>query len=92
MTCKLLSDKIEVLKQNLPAQKSIFINQSRPNESIVKASFYVALTVAIAGKPLTDVEIVKEYILQTIEEVCPNKLSLFAAISLSANTIAHDIP
>lgn len=51
---KLRSDKFEILKQNLLAQQSIFTKRSCQNESLVKASFQVARTLAIAGKPFTD--------------------------------------
>lgn len=83
------SDKFKILKQNLLAQQSIFTKRSRQNESLIKASFQVARTLAIAGKPFTDGEIVKEYILKTAEEICPDKLNLFTSVSLSANTIAR---
>ncbi|XP_025420222.1 general transcription factor II-I repeat domain-containing protein 2-like, partial [Sipha flava] len=86
---KLRSDKFEILKQNLLAQQSIFIKRSCQNESLVKASFQVARTLAIAGKPFTDGQIVKECILKTVEEICPDKINLFTGISLSANTIAR---
>lgn len=46
---KLRSDKFEILKQNLLAQQSIFTKQSHQNESLVKASFQIARTLAIAG-------------------------------------------
>jgi hypothetical protein len=43
----------------------------------------------MAGKPFTDGQIVKECILKTVEEICPDKINLFTGISLSANTIAQ---
>jgi hypothetical protein len=72
----------------IDVQQSIFTKRSRQNESLVKASFQVARTLAIAGKPFTDGEVVKKYILKTFEEICPDKLNLFI-VSLSANTIAQ---
>ncbi|XP_025409478.1 general transcription factor II-I repeat domain-containing protein 2B-like [Sipha flava] len=68
-------------EKNLLAQQSIFIKRSCQNESLVKASFQVARTLAIAGKPFTDGQIVKECILKTVEEICPDKINLFTGIS-----------
>jgi len=86
---KLRSGKFEILRKTLVAQQSIFTKPSRQNEYLVKASFQVARTLAIAGKSFTDGEIVKECIFKTVEEICLDKINLFTGVSLSANTIAR---
>jgi len=89
LSSKLRLDKFEILKQNLLAQQSIFTKRSCQNESLVKARFQVARILTIAGKSFTDGQIVKECILKTVEEICPDKINLFTGISLSANTSAR---
>jgi len=44
----------------------------------------VARTLGIAKTTLTDGEIVKECILKTVEEICPDKMNLFKGVSSSA--------
>lgn len=89
LTGKLREDKISSLKNSLSSQRQIFTKRTQQNESAVKASFKVSHILAKAGKPFTDGQLVKECILTTVEEICPDKLSLFNAISLSANTVAR---
>lgn len=89
LTGKLREDKIASLKNSLSIQRQIFTNQSQQNEAAVKASFKVSHILAKAGKPFTDGQLVKDCILVSVEEICPDKRSLFNAISLSANTVAR---
>lgn len=68
MTSKLRSDKFLILKQNLIDQQSV--SQNGHNKvCLVKVSFHVARTLTIAGKLITDGEIVKEYTLKTVEVI-----------------------
>lgn len=86
---KLKEDKIASLKNSLSSQRQIFKNQTRQNEAAVKASFKVSHILAKAGKPFTEGQLVKNCIVTAVEELCPDKLPLFNAISLSANTVAR---
>lgn len=89
LTGKLREDKVSSLKKSLSSQRQIFTKQTQQNESAVKASFKVSHILAKAGKPFTDGQLVKNCLLTAVEEICPDKLPFFNAISLSANTVAR---
>ena len=58
------------------------------NKAATRASFHVAHLLAKKGKPYTDGELSKQCLNEVAKEMCPDKLDLFPAISLSANTVA----
>lgn len=77
------------MKNSLSTRRQIFTKQSQQNEAVVKASYKVSHIRTKAGKPFTDGQLVKDCILATLQEICPDKFSLFSAISLLANTVAR---
>lgn len=89
LTGKLRSDKVHIMKKNLTSQRQIFTKRTQQNKSTLRASFQVVHILAKAGKPFTDGQLIKNCILKTVEEICPDKVSLFSAISLSPNTVAR---
>ena len=57
----------------------------------MKASYRIAKEIAVASKPFSDGEFVKNCMLKAAEVVCPEKRQAFANISLTRNTIADRI-
>jgi hypothetical protein len=49
----------------------------------------VAEIIAKTGRPVTDSEFVKQYMVAVTEEVCPDRKKVFEDISLSARTCAR---
>ena len=83
------SNKITSLKKSVSAQQNIFKSKASEIESCVRASYQVTKYLCEKGKPLTDGEFVKECMLKTVKEICPEKLSLFQNVSLSASTVTR---
>ncbi|KAL3976413.1 hypothetical protein ACER0C_022299 [Sarotherodon galilaeus] len=61
------------------------------SDAAVKASYVIASQVALASKPYSEGEFVKNCILKAAEIVCPEKRQAFANISLTRNTVADRI-
>lgn len=77
------------LQRGLTYQQNIFHKAKK--EAAVKASYTVSELIAKAGKPFTEGEFLKDCIVQVADILCPEKMSLFNNISLSANTVAERI-
>lgn len=54
----------------------------------MKASYLIAKQIALASKPYSDGEFVKNCMLTAAEIVCPEKQHAFANINLTRNTVA----
>ncbi|XP_049790353.1 zinc finger BED domain-containing protein 5-like [Schistocerca nitens] len=81
----------ESLKRQLKTQQSLFKKVNAEQHAATRASFRVAHLVAKQCKPFTDGELIKNCIIATAEEMCPEKVNLFKNICLSANTVARRI-
>jgi hypothetical protein len=77
LTGELRKRKISNLKASLISQQNIFNVKCTRNESGVHASYVVAETIAKTGRPFTDSEFVKHYMLSVTEEVCPDGKKVF---------------
>ena len=51
----------------------------------------MAYILAKNGKPFTDGEIVKNCLLEIVDELCPEKSNVIKIITLGANTVARRI-
>lgn len=89
MTGQVRAEKVLSLKKSIKCQRDIFTKHKHQNEAAVLASLKICHTLAKAGKPFTDGELVKTCILKAAEEVCPQNQQIFNSISLSANTVAR---
>ncbi|XP_025417996.1 general transcription factor II-I repeat domain-containing protein 2A-like [Sipha flava] len=56
-----------------------------------KASFRTSHLLAKRGKAFSDGSLIKECIIQTVEEICPERIDTFKNISLSGNTVTRRI-
>lgn len=90
-TGNLRLDKFIYLKRDLSSQQSIFQEIKHKNEAPTRASFRVAHILTKKGSPFADGELIKQCLMEVAQEICPEKLSLFREISLSANTVARRV-
>ena len=79
------------LLSGLKKQQSVFTHTKEVSDAAVKASYLIAKEIAVASKPFSDGEFVKNCMLKAAEVVCPEKRQAFANISLTRNTIADRI-
>ncbi|XP_078084146.1 general transcription factor II-I repeat domain-containing protein 2-like [Mustelus asterias] len=85
------SEKFESMQRRLLSQQVFFTQKITENEALTRASYKLAYGLAKRGKPLTDGDLIKECIMEAVEELCPEKANLFKIISLAPNTVAHRI-
>ena len=85
------TDKVKELLSGLKKQQSVFTHTKEVSDAAVKASYLIAKEIAVASKPFSDGEFVKNCMLKAAEVVCPEKRQAFANISLTRNTIADRI-
>jgi len=90
-TEKLRLDKLQSLQNNFSSQQLLFKKQKNINEAATKASFRISHLLAKRGKAFSDGSLIKECIIQAVEEICPERIDTFKNISLSANTVARRI-
>ena len=72
-------------------QQLVFTKRNTEAQNNVRASFEVSSLIASRLKPFTDGEFVKGCLLAVVDVVCPEKKSLFEAVSLSARTVTRRI-
>ena len=72
-------------------QQLVFTKRNTEAQNNVRASFEVSSLIASRLKPFTDGEFVKDCLLAVVDVVCPEKKSLFEAVSLSARTVTRRI-
>jgi len=77
--------------ERLLTQQKIIQKSTNEKEAIVKASYHVAEILAKAGKSFSNGEVVKTCIMKVVEEIFPEKKSLFSGISLSRPTVTRHI-
>ncbi|KAL4127519.1 hypothetical protein QTP88_011686 [Uroleucon formosanum] len=90
-TEKLRLDKLQSLQNNFSSQQLLFKKQKKINEAATKASFRISHLLAKRGKAFSDGSLIKECIIQAVEEICPERIDTFKNISLSANTVTRRI-
>ncbi|KAL4083148.1 hypothetical protein QTP88_028478 [Uroleucon formosanum] len=90
-TEKLRLDKLQSLQNNFSSQQLLFKKQRNINEAATKASFRISHLFAKRGKAFSDGSLIKECIIQAVEEICPERIDTFKNISLSANTVTRRI-
>ncbi|XP_066494426.1 general transcription factor II-I repeat domain-containing protein 2-like [Tiliqua scincoides] len=61
------------------------------NMSVILASYKVAYTMAKNGKPFTDGPLIKELVLDIVEEINPEKLHVYKRVCLAPSTIERRI-
>lgn len=83
--------KLQSLKNNFTSQQNIFHKQTAQSNGIVSASLRVSHIIANNMKPFTDGNYIKECLIAAVEEICPEKVNLFAQISLSRQTVERRI-
>jgi hypothetical protein len=83
--------KLEELTQNVKKQQKNIILFSNKNLSTIQASFRACQIIAEEGKPFTDGDFAKRICLALAEEICPDKVKDFMAVSLSASTVVRRI-
>ena len=86
---KLRTEKFESMKHGLESQRNLFTKQIAENESITRASYKIVNRMVERGKPFTDGKLIKECIIEAVNDLCPEKASLFENISLSASTVVR---
>jgi hypothetical protein len=90
-TGQLRTEKFEKLQKNLSSMQFVFKKKVAENEAATRASFRVAHILAKKGKPFTDGELIKKCLNEAAQEMCPEKVDVFSAISLSANTVSRRV-
>ena len=90
-TGQLRTEKFEKLQKNLSSMQFVFKKKVAENEAATRASFRVAHILAKKGKPFTDGELIKRCLNEAAQEMCPEKVDVFSAISLSANTVSRRV-
>ncbi|KAL4098878.1 hypothetical protein QTP88_023396 [Uroleucon formosanum] len=90
-TEKLRLDKLQSLQNNFSSQQLLFKKQKNINEAATKASFRISHLLTKRGKAFSDGSLIKECIIQAVEEICPERIDTFKNISLSANTVTRRI-
>ncbi|CAG4978200.1 unnamed protein product [Parnassius apollo] len=73
------------LKRGLKSQQSLFTKANTEQESATCASLRVALEIGKRGKPFTDGEMIKEFLIAVAEEICPEKVNLFKFLDESTD-------
>ncbi|CAI6349474.1 unnamed protein product [Macrosiphum euphorbiae] len=90
-TEKLRLDKLQSLQNNFSSQQLLFKKQKNINEAATKTSFRISHLLAKRGKAFSDGSLIKECIIQAVEEICPERIDTFKNNSLSANTVPRRI-
>ena len=72
-------DKIAELKKSVSSQQKLFQKVTTQVDSIVKASYLVAYSIAKISKPLT--EFIKQYIESMADIICPENKGDISKIS-----------
>ena len=72
-------------------QQSIFNKRNIETVNNTKASYIVSSLIAEKMKPFTDSKFVKEYLMNIVDIVCPEKRTPFENISLSVRTFTRRI-
>ena len=75
----------------MASQSSIFHRAKNVSENATYVSYEVAHLMAKHGKPFSDVEFVKEYLIEVVGRVSPEKMDDFNKVSLSRQTITRRI-
>ncbi|CAI5689885.1 unnamed protein product [Oreochromis niloticus] len=88
---ELRKQKVNEMLVGLRKQQSVFNRSREVSDAAVKASYVIASQVALASKPYSEGEFVKNCMLKDAEIVCPEKRQAFANISLTRNTVADRI-
>ena len=76
------------MQHSLLSQQSVFMKEKTENKALTMASYKVAYGLAKRGKPFTDRCLIKECMMEVVEELCPEKANLFKTLSLAPNTVA----
>ena len=84
-------DKVNLLESKLVNQQSLMVKPTVDIVNAARASFHVSYLLAKKLKPFSDGEFVKECMDIVVENVCPEKRSQFANISLSRRTVVRRI-
>ena len=79
------------MKSKLVNQESLNVKPTADIVNAARASFHVSYLLAKKLKPFSDGEFVKECMDIVVENVCPEKRSQFANISLSRRTVVRRI-
>ena len=85
------SRKFQALSDSHNQQRKAFSSQSRSNAAAVRASFRVASVIAAHGRPFSDGELVRECLLEVADEVSPESVAAFKAVSLSTSTVTRRV-
>ncbi|XP_019748223.1 general transcription factor II-I repeat domain-containing protein 2-like [Hippocampus comes] len=88
---ELRKQKLNEMMARLKKQQSVFTRSREASDAAVKASYLIASQIAMASKPYSDGEFIKNCLLTAAEIVCPEKRHAFANISLTRNTVADRI-
>ena len=83
--------KLDELSQNIKSQQNKMLTFSNKNLSTVRASFRASQIIAEEGKPFVDGDFAKRICVALAEEICPDKVKDFMAISLSASTVVRRV-
>ena len=70
---KLRAEKFAKLPHQLTSQRCLLTKCKNANESLTRASYKVAYVLAKHGKPFADGEIVKDCLLEAVDELCAEK-------------------
>ena len=89
-TGKLRTETVEELSKNLSTTQFSF-KKVAENEAATRASFRVIHMLAKKGKQFTGGELIKKCLNEAAKEICPEKVDVFSAISLSANTVSRRV-
>ena len=79
------------MEHSFLSQQFVFMKQKTENEALTRASYKVAYVLAKRGKPFTDGRLIKECLMEVVEELCPEKANLFKTLSLAPSTVARRI-
>ncbi|XP_076323848.1 general transcription factor II-I repeat domain-containing protein 2-like isoform X1 [Tachypleus tridentatus] len=84
---KFRSKKFESMKRVFESQKNLFTRKFAENESVTRTSYKIVHRMAERGKPFTDGNYIKKYMMEAANELCPEKANFFESISLSATSV-----
>ena len=86
---KLQTEKFQSMKRSLQCQRNFFTQQFTENKFVTRTSYKIVQKINGRGKPFTDGSYIKEFIMETAKDLCPQKPNLCANISLSASAVVR---
>ena len=69
------------MKRSLQCQRNLFTQQFIENQFVTRTKYKIVQNIIEREKPFTDGSHIKECIMETAKDLCPQKANLFANVS-----------